>query len=199
MWRLASLVVLVLMPTSLGAEPTGDEELPPSSRALGVEAGLSMAAIGGTTPGGVVFAGNYLYRLSEYDWLNTKVRFSLGSGGAACFRDRDNDLLCDHGLLDGFSGEAGLAVRRTLLARDEFQPHIEAGVGVGGGSFSADRVSGLIVPAWLAGGIRARVSDYVHVVTEIEFRGGAGLFGRGIGLKPMAALGVLAGVEFRID
>ena len=38
-------------------------------------------------------------------WFEGAFGFRYGSGAAECFRDRENDLRCDHDLLDGCHAE----------------------------------------------------------------------------------------------
>jgi hypothetical protein len=150
-------------------------------------------------PGGLALSGNYLYRLTDVDWLDGYVAFTFGGRDAACFRDRENDLICDHGMLDGFAGEVGLGVRRYLLARDKFQPYVRGGIAVGGANYSKDELNGFVVPIWLGGGVRAQVAPSVTVAGGALARVGAGLFGRGLGLKAQLTLGVHFGVEFALN
>src|SRR5262249_7768111 len=67
----------------------------------GIGVDIGAAAGGRVTPGGLRVSGHYLYQLSDQDWFDGTATFTFGSGTAACFRDRDNAFICEHGLADG--------------------------------------------------------------------------------------------------
>lgn len=189
----------------VGGEPPAGEQGQEGSEQSGAEATqelgarLGLAAGGRTTPGGFYLAGSYLYRLTDADWLDHTVGFSFGGRGAACFRSRDDELLCDHGMFDGFALEAAVGVRHYFETDDRFQPFVRGGVVLRGVFYTGDDLSGFAVPLWLGGGIRARVAERISVIGEASLRTGFGIFGRDLGLEPQADLSIAAGAEFVID
>lgn len=201
-WRLVPL--LVCLPAMAWAQDSvmevdSTQEQPGESdtQEIGVQLG---AAVGGpVTPGGITAEGRYLYRFSDLDWLETGVGFTFGSSSAECYRDRSGDFTCDHGVVDGFAGEASVGIRRYLQGQDKFRPFARAGLGVRVISFAADDVMGVAFPLYLGGGVRAHVANRVHVVADATVRGGVGIFGHDIGLAPALSLAITAGVEFTLE
>ena len=115
-----------------------------SDQAIGGTIGI--AGGGRSTAGGLRITGHYLYQLSEQDWFDGTAQFTFGSGARACFRDRGNDVICEHGLLDGVSAEIGANVRRFLGGQGEFWPYVRGGVGLALVRFGGDDVTGLAIP-----------------------------------------------------
>jgi hypothetical protein len=180
-------------PPAIGDEVARDDAV---DSIVGGYAGL--AAGGRTTPGGLAIAGSYLTRLTEVDWFDASASFTFGGGGAACFRDRDDSVLCDHGLLRGFAAEVAGAVRQELAGKGSFRPFLKLGLALRLVSFPDDDVRGVAVPLLAGGGVRARVAPHVQVVGAAELRLGIARMGRGVGVEPHLALAVLAGVEFEL-
>jgi len=150
------------------------------------------------TPGGLRIAGHYLYQLSDRDWFDGVASFTFGSGHAACFRDRQDALVCSHGLADGSGIEVSVSVRRLFAPQGAFRPFARAGVGVGLVRFAGDDVSGLTIPLHGGGGVRVAVSPSIAVVAEGELALGVGGFNRGLGGEPQLGFAVTAGAEFRL-
>lgn len=171
------------------ADPAGEQELGGS---LGVEAG------GRTSPGGVQLGSTYLYRLSEEDWFDGGVTITYGGGGAECFRDREGDLLCDHGLVDGFAAEASGGVRRFFAGQERFSPFARAALGLRIATFTADDVTGLAIPLILGGGVRAVVKDWLAVVGGADLRVGPAFYEGDLGTEPHLTFAVRVGAEFRL-
>jgi hypothetical protein len=186
----------VVLPAA--AEPTdGDGEAITRTQEIGGAAGL---AIGGrTSPGGVELAGTYLYRLSDHDWLQSAASFTFGGGGPGCFRDRDDAVVCNHGVLDGFAAEASASLRRYFATQGSITPFGRLGLGLRLVSYGADDLRGVAFPIFLGGGVRAAVADDIHVTGSGDLRLGLGHFGRGVGGEPQLSLAILAGVEFALD
>jgi hypothetical protein len=161
--------------------------------ALGVEAG------GRVSPGGLHVSARYLYRLSDVDWLESGAAFTFGGGDAACFRDRDDDFVCDHGIFGGFALEASAGVRRFFAEQGAFAPFARAGLGVRLVSFSSDDVLGAAFPVIAGGGVRARVAERIAIAAGADLRAGVGVYGRGLGAEPYLSFAVHAGVEFGLD
>jgi len=176
------------------AAATGDSELGDQ----GISAALGLASGGRVTPGGLRIAGHYLYQLSERDWFDGAASFTFGSGAAACFRDRSDAVVCNHGLADGSGVELSVSVRRLLAPQGAFRPFIALGVGLGVVRFSGDDVTGVTVPLHGGGGVRVQVAPSVAVVAEGLLELGLGRFGRGLGAEPQASLAVTAAAEFRL-
>ncbi|MGE5182048.1 MAG: hypothetical protein ACM31C_08295 [Acidobacteriota bacterium] len=175
--------------TTSAAEDVGEQ-------AIGAE--LGVASGGRVTPGGLRIAGHYLYQLSDEDWFDGGASFTFGSGGAACFRDRMNTYLCDHGITDGSGVEISATVRRYFTAQGDFRPFARAGIGIGIVRFPDDGVTGLAIPVHLGGGVRASVADAIAVTAQAELEVGFGVFGKGLGLEPQLGLAIVAGAEFRL-
>jgi opacity protein-like surface antigen len=176
-------------PATSGSDEIGDQ---------GIAAELGLAAGGRVTPGGLRVTGHYLYQLSERDWFDGVASFTFGSGQAACFRDRQNALVCSHGLADGSAIEISVSVRRLFAPQGAFRPFVRAGVGVGLVRFTDDDVSGLTVPLHGGGGVRVAVAPAIAVVAEGELALGVGGFNRGLGGQPQLGFAVTAGAEFRL-
>jgi hypothetical protein len=173
------------------------DDAPAGNQELGARLGLGIG--GRVSPGGLMIAGNYLYRLSDLDWFDGGVGFSFGSGAADCFHDRGDDLVCDHGALDGVAADVYAGIRRFFPGRGQFTPYAHGGVALRVASFAGDEVRGVVAPLWIGGGVRARVHETVSVGGGAMLLVGAGWFNRGLGIEPQASLAISAGVEFVID
>jgi hypothetical protein len=187
--RAALILVLIAAPAAHAEEPAGQQEL---GAGLGVEAG------GRLSPGGFHLLGNYLYQLSDQDWFDGGLSFTFGSGGAGCFRDRQDDFLCDHGITSGFAAEAFVGARRFFAGQGGFAPYARAAIGGRLISFGGDDVGGFAIPLQAGGGIRARVADGLAVVGGADLRLGIGWFDRDLGSEPHITLAIHLGVEFRL-
>jgi len=178
-----------ISPPSGGEDDMGDQA---------VSAELGLAGGGHLTPGGLRIAGHYLYQLSEQDWFDGAASFTFGSGGAACFRDRMDKVICNHGVADGTGVEISASVRRMFAPQGAFRPFGRIGVGLGLARFSGDDVSGVTVPAHAGGGVRVKVAPSIAIVAEGELALGFGSFNRGLGSEIQFGLAVTAGAEFRL-
>jgi hypothetical protein len=167
------------------------------SQLLAGRAGIEMG--GRTSPGGFHLAGTYLYRMAESDWIDTGVAFTFGGGNAECFRDRSNEVLCDHGITKGFAAERSGGVRRVFRRDQEFAPFVGLGLAVRLVSFSEDDVRGVAFPLLISAGVRSHIADRVALVGGAMVRAGIGLFTGDVGLEPQASLAVSGGVEFGLD
>jgi hypothetical protein len=173
------------------------EGVPGDSQEIG--ATLGFEAGGRTTPGGFVVSGSYLYQLSDLDWFETGIGFTFGGGDAACFRDREDVVRCDHGIASGFAGEISAGLRRYFAGQGAFTPYLRAGLAVRMVAFPDDDLRGVAVPLVAGGGVRARVADHVVVNTSAGLRAGIGVFGRGVDLEPQLSMAIGVGVEFGLD
>jgi len=163
-----------------------------------ISAQLGIAAGGRVTPGGLRIAGHYLYQLSDEDWFDGVASFTYGSGTAACFRDRANRVVCQHGLADGAGAELQATIRHMLAPQGAFHPFVRLGVGLGVVRFSRDNFTGLTIPAHGGGGIRVTLAPGVALVAEGDLQLGFGSFSRGLGSQPQFGLAITAGAEFRL-
>lgn len=182
---------------ALAAQTQADEAadaLPDQS--LGATIGI--AGGGRVTPGGLRIGGHYLYQLSSQDWFDGTASFTFGGGGAECYRDRMDDVICDHGFADGRAIEVVAAVRRYFAAQGIYRPFARAGVGIGVVRFGDDDLTGVTIPLHAGGGVHANVSRQVAVVAQAEVIAGLGRFGRGMGTEPQLGIAVTAGAEFRL-
>lgn len=164
----------------------------------GVGVMLGVATGGRVTAGGLRITGHYLYQMSASDWFDGAAAFTFGGGDRACFRDRMDLVVCDHGLADGAAIELQAGVRRMFARQGRYQPFARAALGLSYVRFSDDDVSGFAVPLHLGAGLRARVASGVAVVAHGDFTAGIGRFGRGLGAEPQLGLAVTAGAEFRL-
>jgi hypothetical protein len=179
------------------ADDAGEAALPELTEQM-LGADLGIATGGRVTPGGARLDGHYLYQLSDQDWFDGVASFTFGGGGAACFRDRSNMTVCEHGAVDGRGVEITASVRRWFAPRGKMRPFARLGVGVGIVRFSDDSLTGLSIPAHAGGGVRAAVSDDVAIVGQADLGAGIGLFGKGLGSQPQIGLAITAGVEFAL-
>jgi opacity protein-like surface antigen len=176
-------------------EPSGTEN-DIGDQAISVEIGA--AAGGRVTPGGLRIAGQFLYQLSDEDWFDGTASFTFGSGTAACFRDRQDAVICSHGVADGAGIEVTASIRRMFVARGAFRPFARVGVGFGLIRFDRDDVSGYTVPAHAGGGVRVAIAPAIAIVAEGEIALGFASLSRGLGSQPQLGLAVTAGAEFRL-
>jgi len=184
-------------PVEPGADVVDDDAEPPATQEIG--GALGLAAGGRVTPGGVHVDGVYLYRLSDQDWFVGGIGFTVGGGAAGCFRDRNNDTICDHGVLQGADGELRAGVRRYLPGRQSFAPHAEAGVTLRLARYGDDHLTGVALPVWIGAGVRATVSPGIEVGGGARLEAGPALFGKHLGLEPQLGLVVTVGCDFAID
>jgi hypothetical protein len=188
-------LALIMAVVALAAPARADEPVASSQElgaALGVEAG------GRTSPGGFHLLGDYLYQLSEQDWFDSGLSITIGGGAAGCFRDRDDDFLCDEGITRGFAAEGFAGVRRFFPGQGPFAPYARAALGARLVSFRGDDVTGFAVPVQLGGGIRARVASGIAVIAGSELRIGIAWFDRQLGTEPQIGFAVHGGVEFAL-
>lgn len=163
-----------------------------------ISAQLGVAAGGRVTPGGLRIVGHYLYQLSDEDWFDGVASFTYGSGAAACFRDRSNAVICQHGLADGAGVELQATIRHMLAPQGAFRPFVRLGVGLGVVRFGRDDLSGFTIPAHGGGGVRVALAPGVALVAEGDLVLGFGSFSRGLGSQPQFGLAIAAGAEFRL-
>lgn len=164
-----------------------------ADRELG--ASLGVAVGGGVTPGGLRVEGRYLYQLSEDDWFDGRMAFTIGGGAAACFRDRADDVVCDHGRADGIAIDLGGGVRRWLVGQQGFAPWVGVSAALRLVRFGDDELTGVALPLAAAAGVRARVADRISVGGQAALEAGPALLGRGLGLEPQLGLVIGATVD----
>lgn len=182
-----------------GEERSAPEDM--GDQAIGATIGV--AGGGRVTPGGLRVIGHYLYQLTDSDWFDGTAAFTFGSGEPACFRDRMNGYVCDHGLVDGFSAEVGANVRRFLgsvrsTTSSDFWPYVRLGVGIAIVRFSDDDATGFGIPLHAGGGLRIKVSDGIAVTAEATLDIGIARFTQGLGAEPLIGGSVTAGAEFKL-
>ena len=180
-------------PAPDAAAPT-ERTLPIAEREFSAELGL--AAGGRSTVGGARITGRFLYQLASQDWFEGSAIFNFGSSSAACFRDRSNDRICEHGALDGSSGELSFGVRRYFDQGSQYLPFARAAIGLGIARFADDNVTGLIVPLHVGGGLHVVVAPRIAIVGLAELTFGLGAFSGNVGVEPQLGFGISAGVEF---
>jgi hypothetical protein len=202
--RLIALFVMSVLPSLALADEAiaeqaddeaEDDAIPDQS--VGGAIGIAGGA-GGVTPGGLRVTGHYLYQLSEQDWFDGAASFTFGGGGAECFRDRMDYLICDHGFADGRAVEVVAAVRRYFAPQGKYVPFARLGVGISIVRFGDDDITGVAIPIHLGGGVRANVAHQVAIVAQGELIAGLGRFGRDMGTEPQLGIAVTAGAEFRL-
>lgn len=182
----------------LAASSRAFAQAPPDMTDQAIGATIGLAGGGRVTAGGLRIGGHYLYQLSDTDWFDGTATFTFGSGAPACFRDRMDTFICDHGFVDGVAGELGANVRHFLEGHGDFWPYVRIGAGVALVRFSDDNVTGLGIPLHGGGGFRVNVADGVSVIAEAVLDVGFGFFGKGLGLEPQIGGSVMGGAEFRL-
>jgi hypothetical protein len=173
-------------------------DAPPDVSDQGIAATLGIAAGGRTTPGGLAIGGHYLYQMSAQDWFDGTATFTFGSGAAACFRDRMDDIVCQHGFVDGTKAEIAANVRHYLGGREEFWPYVRLGAGIAIVRYGDDDLTGIALPLHGGAGVRVSVADGVAVIAEAALELGIARFSRGLGVEPQLGASVMAGAEFRL-
>jgi hypothetical protein len=216
MSRLSIAAIAVLLPAASDADAGEATEHPPppdiamrdgtlrapaDMKDQGIGAAIGIAGGGRVTPGGLRIIGHYLYQMTDTDWFDGTAAFTFGSGDPACFRDRMDDYICDHSLIDGFSAEIAANVRRFFGserrgADGAYWPYLRLGVGVAVVRFSDDDVTGLGIPVHAGGGLRVSLDDGIALIAEATLDIGLGLFTQGLGVEPQIGGSVTAGVEF---
>jgi hypothetical protein len=179
---------------------TGGRQAPADMSDQAIAPMVGVAAGGRTTPGGLVIAGHYYYKLTDQDWADSSASFTFGSAAADCFRDRMDDVLCDHDLADGYAGRITFAVRRFLpgVASDTFWPFARLGVGAGLVRFSDDDVTGITFYGVAGVGLRASVNENVSITGQADLDLGLGQFSGGVGGEPQLGVNITAGAEFKL-
>jgi hypothetical protein len=190
----AALLVAGPARADLVAVPAAPPDM--SDQAIGAD--LGVATGGRVTAGGLRIAGHYLYQLSDHDWFDGTAGFTFGGGGAACFRDRSNAFICDHGLADGDAIELEAGVRHFLGGQGQFWPFVRGGVGLRVVHFGDDGVTGLAIPLHAGGGVRASLTPAIAVTVQGQLELGFGAFNHSLGLEPQLGIAITGGVEFRL-
>jgi hypothetical protein len=168
-----------------------DDEVEPADRELTATLGVAMGGM--NTPGGLRIAGSYLYQLADADWFEGGLALTGAPSDPVCFRDRTDELICDHGAADGGAVDLFAGVRRYIGVQDAFQPWLRPGVAVRVARFPEDDLTGVALVGQAAAGVRARVTDLIAVGGMAALDAGAGLFTRGLG--PELQLGLVIGVN----
>lgn len=192
-----SRYLIALVGLAVATPAFADDAVKPATQGIGAELGVASGSH--ITPGGLRVAGHFLYQLSADDWFDGTASFTFGGGAAKCFLDRDGGYVCDHGLLDGKSGELVAAVRRMYDAQGQFRPYARAGAGIGIARFSDDDVTGLTLALHGGGGVRAQVADQLAVVIDADVIAGVGLFGHSVGAAAQLGFTIMGGVEFALE
>jgi hypothetical protein len=198
------------MPAEVPATPVADtpvadapvnKDAPADMGDQGISAVIGVAAGGRTTPGGLLIAGHYFYQLSDQDWFDGSASFTFGSSDPECFRDRMDNVVCDHGLADGYAGTFTAGVRRFLpsAASGVYWPFLTAGVGAGVVRFPPeDDTTGITFLVHGGVGLRASVAEAIAVTAQAQMLLGLGQFSNGVGWEPQLGLNVTAGAEFKL-
>jgi hypothetical protein len=163
-----------------------------------LSAQIGLATGGRVTPGGLQIAGHYLYQLSARDWFDGTASFTFGSSRAACFRDRQDAVICSHGVADGSGVELTGAVRRLFAPQGQFRPFARVGAGIGLARFGDDSVTGATFRLHGGGGVRVAVTPSFAIVADGDLALGFGSFSRGLGSQPQLGLVITVGGEFRL-
>ena len=188
-------------PVAVAATPVVDavptqpgSSLPIAEREFSAELGL--AAGGRSTVGGARITGRFLYQLASQDWFEGSAIFNFGSSSAACFRDRSNERICEHGALDGSGVELSFGVRRYFDQGSPYIPFARAAIGIGIARFADDDITGIVVPLHAGGGLHVVVAPRVAIIGLADLTLGVGRFSSNLGIEPQLGFGISAGVEF---
>ncbi len=183
------------------ATSTGLPSAPADMGDQGISAMIGAAAGGRTTPGGLMIAGHYYYQLSDADWFDGGVSFTFGSSDPECFRDRMENVVCDHGLADGYAGSITVGVRRFLpaIASGEFWPYVTGGVGTSVVRFPPeDDTTGITFFLHAGAGMRVGITEAIAITAQAQLQLGVGQFSNGVGGEPQLGLNITAGAEFKL-
>jgi hypothetical protein len=178
-----------------------NQDAPADTSDQGISAVIGVAAGGRTTPGGLMVAGHYFYQLSDQDWFDGSASFTFGSSDPECFRDRMDNVLCTHGLADGYAGTFTAGVRRFLpnVASGAYWPFVSGGLGAGVVRFPPeDDTTGIVMFAHAGTGLRASVTEAISVTAQAQLLLGLGRFSNGVGWEPQLGLNITAGAEFKL-
>ena len=191
------LIVLAILLATTTTALAGEQD-PTLQSEQGIGGALGISTGGRSTPGGLRIAGSYLYQLSSDDWFDGVAAFTLGGGGAACFRDRSKQFVCDHSLASGAAVTIEAGVRRYFAARGEFTPFARVGVGLAIVSFRGDDVTGLAVPIHLGAGLRVAVVESIAITAQAALEIGIARFGHDLGTEPQLGAFVTIGAELEL-
>ena len=184
-------------PASAAGDPApAADAVPAGERELGARLGVAMGRR--FTPGGVRVAGVMLYRLSQSDWFDGSMAFTVGRSRSTCFTDRDGVFACDYGVIDGTAIDLMAGVRRFLPGPERFAPYVRAGVGARVLSFGDD-VRGFGIPVSAGVGVRARVSDLVAVGGDVGVEAGIAWLDHGLGSQSQLGVVMQGLVELWLD
>jgi hypothetical protein len=167
----------------------------------GIAAMIGVAGGGRTTPGGLHIAGHFYYQLADRDWFDGSAAFTFGSSDAECFRDRMDDVICDHGLADGYAGTVTAGVRRFIpaAASGNYWPFVMAGVGAGIVRFPPeDDTTGVTFFVHGGAGMRVGVAEAIAITAQAQLLLGLGQFSHDVGWEPQFGVNFTAGAEFKL-
>src|SRR5258705_13819668 len=136
--------------------------------------------------------------MTEDDWFESVATFTFGRGTAACFRDRSDAFVCDHGVADGLGAEIAGAVRHRILGKGDYQPYLRGGVALRIDRFGGDDVRGLAIPLTAGAGVRVAITDNLALSGEASIELGIAWLSHGLGAEPQLGLGITALVEFAL-
>lgn len=177
-------------PSPLATEPAQAE------RELGGRVGL--ASGGRVAPGGSHQQPLPVPAVEGVDWFEGAASFTYGGGGPACFRDRADVLVCDHGLLAGWRPGSTPRCGAGSAARPG------SGRTPGSGSACAWSASPTTTSAgwrcrwWSAPGCGPGSAAGWAIAAEATGEAGLAYLSRGLGPEPQLGLVVAVGVEFRL-
>ncbi len=196
----AALILAVVLAAAPAAAQEEDASTP-GLLEIGGKVGTQLG-LGGYTPGGLRFAGVFLYRMAEETWFDGELGFTFGSSDRACIPDPVFQLgrSCSHGAFDGFSTQLRLGARYPFWELEGgVVPYVRGGVGIDFVNFAGDDVGGFALPLWAGGGGRWRVSEIVTIGGDAFLSFGPAFFGEDVGTKGVFALGVQVGAEIRLQ
>jgi hypothetical protein len=197
----AAALALALIPGLARAEDYGniDEDVDligPEVAKVELGARLGLQAGAGTTTGGFRIAGAYLHRMTASTWFDAEAAFVFGGSGEVCYFDRNVDLVCAPGLVDGFAAQFAAGGRWfPTVTESGFVPYVRAGAALHIPSFGDDDVSGVALPLWAGAGGRYRVSSQIAISGELVLFGGGAVYNHDLGLEPYAGMLVQFGVD----
>ena len=194
----AKVILLLLWAATAHAADDDESGEAPNPQVADEELGARIGAslnLAGIGPGGFYITGNWLYRLTSGLWFDARAGFSIGNSDSNCTIGV-GPASCNSAVTSGFGVDILGGVRWFAPASGKLVPWLGGGTGFLYANFSGDHLSGFGLPFWVAGGVRARVSDAIAIGGEALFVFGPVRYESPIFGKAFANLHIMFGVDF---